>query len=502
MRPPRQRHIRSIEDATWHAVIYARVSDDEQRNHRSVGQQEEEGREAAEDRSWVVDEVFVDNDRSASRFATKERESHKLLLAYLAEKAVDVLILWESSRGDRDLERWAALLNLCRRRGIKMHVVTHDRTYDLDRARDWRSLAEDGIDSAYEVEKTRDRILRSVRNNARAGRPHGKLLYGYRRVYDARGNFLEQVEHEDQAEIVREIVRRVQAGDALYKIAQDLRRREVPTPREGLQGWLPYNVRRIALNPAYAGHRVHKGNIVGAAVWPALVEEDAHQDCVSLLGNPDRKTTRGGQARRLLSGVVRCAHCGAACFSQQAPRRAAGMMALTCRGEFCLSALEEPIDAFITEMVLKRLSRRDFERMYAARGQVAAAVVETELAKLTARLDGFYESAAAGKLSPEGLARVEEQLLPQIADAKQRASEAKPMPALLRVAAGPRAREVWGGFGVDQRRQVVRLLAVVKLSRVGAGRRQFRPEERLPESQWVGDERTWGELWAAEGVAI
>jgi hypothetical protein len=75
---------------------------------------------------------------------------------------MDVVVLWESSRGGRELEEWAAFLNACRRTGTGIYITTHGRLYDMANGRDWRSLAEDGVDSAYESEKTSVRIRRHV----------------------------------------------------------------------------------------------------------------------------------------------------------------------------------------------------------------------------------------------------------------------------------------------------------------------------------------------------
>lgn len=482
------------------AVIYCRVSIDK-KNRTSVDQQEAESREVAAEQGWRVDRVFTDNDRSASRHATKEREEYPALLEYLATADVGVLILWESSRGDRELERWAGLLNLCRRRGIRIHVVKDKTTYDLNVARQWKALAEDGVNNAYASEETRDRVLRDVRANAAKGKPHGKLLYGYRRIYDDRGNYLEQVEHPEQAAVVREAAARVRAGESLYSIAADFQARGIPTPRGG-KGWRPEQIPRLVRNPGYVAKRVHQGEVVGDAAWPALLTDEVFADCVGRLSDPARRTVRENRAKHLLTGVTFCAHCPSRMFAQKAPRATDPThTSLTCKGGFCVAVKEQPVEDFVTDLVIARLSQPDFLDLYGAPGAGDAGRARKEEKELQDRLDGFYASAATPRgISPEALAAIEAQLLPQLADAKRRSTTA-PVPAVLRDAAGPGAARWWKAASLDQRRQVVRLLVEVRVSRVGRGTRTFRPAERLPASRWVGDVRTWGEHWAEDAAS-
>ncbi|MCY1141706.1 recombinase family protein [Actinoplanes sp. Pm04-4] len=477
--------------AVRHAVIYARVSADDQRQRRSVGQQEQECRDVAADADWTVDQVFTDNDRSASRYARKVREAHAELLAYLATADVQVLILWEPSRGDRELESWAGLLNLCRRRGIRIHIAMHRRTYDLDQARDWRTLAEDGVDSAYESEKTRERIMRHVRDNAMQGRPHGKLRYGFRRVYDDRGAFVAQVHHEEQAAIIREAARRVSAGEALYGIAQDLNDRGVPAPRGAT--WQPTQIKRLVTDPAYIGQRVHQGRVVGPAVWDAILDEQTHAECVARLTDPARRTQHDTAIRHLLSGVMTCAECG----SRMRVQKNRGYLAYLCVDKFCTSVETTKVEGFITDMVLARLSRPDAHELFAARRDDGTADARTEAAELRTRLDGFYAAAATGGLSPAGLAAIEARLLPQIEDADRR-SVVVPVPSLLRDTAGPDAAARWDRMTMVQRRELLRLVVVPKVAKGRKGQRGPIDPMRLGASRWVGDDRTWAEIWAAD----
>lgn len=466
------------------AVIYCRVSKDK-RDRASVQQQEDEARLAAATLGWSVEEVLVDNDVSASRHARKAREFYPALLTLLRSGLVDVLVLWETSRGDRDNTRWSALLDLCRDIGVKIHVVDHHRTYDLQIARDWKSLADDGVNNAYASEETRDRILRDVRANAVKGRPHGKLPYGYRRVYDDRGTFIEQVELADQADVVRECGRRVAAGESLYSIAQDLNRREIPAPRGGR--WLPNQVKRLVVNPRYIGQRVHQGAVVGPALWPAVLQESVYAECVRRMSDPRRHTVRDKSLKHLLSGSLK-----APCGGRTRVLKNRGYPSYTCFEDFCVTVRTIHVEEFITELVIARLQREDVMDLLGTKDYSAAMAARAEADEKQMRLDGFVDAAAAGEITPVALARIEARLLPEIRDARQRA-EVAPVPQLVRDVAGPDARKRWETLDIGQKRELVDLLVELKLSKTVRGSRFS--GVRLRESRWVGDERTWGEIW-------
>ena len=62
-------------------------------------EQESECRTECERRGWQVATVLCDNDRSATRFATKDRPEYERLRTTL--QPGDVLVTWEASRAGR-----------------------------------------------------------------------------------------------------------------------------------------------------------------------------------------------------------------------------------------------------------------------------------------------------------------------------------------------------------------------------------------------------------------
>jgi len=452
------------------AVIYTRVSSDPNDRGHSVAEQEADCRAVCERNAWQVTAVYSDNDRSASRYATRARPEHRKVIRLLESGGADVLVTWEASRTQRDLTAYAELRALCERRGVLLNYS--GRTYDMAEAQDRFSTGLDALIAEKYADDTRERVLRAVRANAGRGRPHGKLLYGYRREYDPKtGELTRQVPDEATAEIVREAARRVMAGETPYAVAQDFDRRGIPTPRGGAR-WDLIQIKRLCINPGYAGKRVHQGRVVGDADWPPLLDEATHLALVAKLGDPRRRTQRDSAIRHLLSGIAICGVCGGRIRVQ----KNRGFLAYLCVDGFHVSRRETDVDEFVTEVVLARLERPDLADVLAYKSlddETTAALAEAR--EKRARLEGFYDTAAAGELTPAALARIEARLLPEIKAAERRARATVTSP-LVAATAGVDARTHWAELSLPQRREIISTLMSVRILPTVRGSRTFNPE--------------------------
>lgn len=451
------------------AVVYGRNSSAKQ---KSIDEQLAENRAAAKANGWtVVDEL--DDPVSASRYATKVRKNWARLLELLP--TVDVVILWEPSRGDRSLASWVSFLDRCREHKVRIHAVTHQRTYDPANARDYRSLAEDGVDSAYESDKISARVRRAKAAAYAVGRPAGKLDYGYVRVYDmttAPPRYLRQEPHPRQSTVVAGIFDDLALGESLYAIAAKLNRDDVPTYRGG-RNWRPGVVRGIATNPIYRPHPdspqhgclVRKGQTY-VGTWPPLVTEATWQAVQRVLGTDDptarrrRKDSAPGQVRYLLSASSQLltAPCGSPVIGH--PDRPGRSAHYLCRDDGCASVQMVEADEYLSQVVVGRLSRRDARHLWVA-DDTAARKAADELARLRGELDearaSFY---APGGISAVALAGKENALAPLIADAERRARPAgAPLAALKLIDAAKvgkdTVRPLWDSLPVTAKREVI-----------------------------------------------
>lgn len=449
------------------AAIYDRVSQDKRQNRRSVDQQNAANAKVCEAHGWRIGAEYEDNDRSASRHASRGREQWPKLRADLDDGKFDVLVLWEPSRGDRELELWAGLLNACRRQGVLIHITSHNRTYDVRQPRDWRTLAEDGVDSAFESEKNRERIKRAMAANAEAGVPHGRITYGYERVYDPKTKELvEQREHPENAPVVREIIQRVAQSEPIIRIERDFNARGVRPP-QGSRWWGP-TIRSIAMNPVYIGKRRYQGEVLDGN-WPPLVDEATFWTAQNVLGDERRKTTRPGKHRWLLSYLATCGVCGAQLhvIPARPGRRAHTYHCTGAKG--CTSLRVALLDEHVTALVCARLADPEMYRRLARADDADAVAARAEAERWRADLEEWRQAAEAGTVTPATMGRVEADRLAKIAAAETRAQRAA-LPAVAWEIMGDdedaTAEDIaarWEQTSIAARKELLRALCTIRL---------------------------------------
>lgn len=472
------------------AVIYARVSQDPKQQLRSVSQQKDECTAECERRGWTIVRVFEDNDRSASRYATKERPEYERLIKFLKAGNADVLVTWESSRAQRDLEAYVKLRTVAESNGVQWSYK--GRLYDLTRTDDRFTTGLDALLDERESSVTRDRILRDKRANAVKGRPAGQLLYGYRREYDPKsGAFVRQVPDEGQAPYVREVFRRFAAGESLFTVVQTLNARGMRTNKGNL--WSTNTIKKMLSNPSYLGLRAHQGQVIGKAVWPPIVDEGMYYTCAQRLKAQKYGRTRPGKAKHLLSNpVMKCGACGGRVSSVST--RFSGrngkpyeLQRYKCNGDMstnrggCASMSQTRVDGHVEGLVIERLARPDAAELLGDERQAEEArQAFAEAAEKRVRLEEFYEAAANGDVTPAALARIERKLLPEIEAAEQRAADLQ-VPAALRDVVRPDIADFWPTLPMERRRDVIRTLMDIRLMPEGKNSKGARnnPERRV-----------------------
>lgn len=433
-------------DDTWIYTRRSRVSADQ----ASIEDQESYGRAACAEHGWRLAGVLSE-EVSASRYSRKERGDWAELLRLIDAGEVSILILWESNRGDRTLTSWSAFLDLCRAKGTRIYVVVHERLYDLRRARDWKTLASDGVDNAYFSEQLSAVTQRGKRAAMGKGRPASPVPYGYRVHYDeASGKTAGWRIVPEEAKVVRDIIRRVTRAEPVTHVAAALNERGIAAPWGGR--WDRSTVRRVAGNCAYAGLvRLADGGYAerqpqkDGAAWPAIVTRAQWEAAVAVLSS--RATgARPGAARHLLAGIARC-QCGG---WLQAHKQAG----YSCRdGDMYI--LRGWLDEFVTEAVCARLARDDARDLFAVDDEPRRAALRSELKELTGRRSGFRKRAALGKISEDALQEIEDALNPEIASREAELGRVTHVPAVAELVQAGDVRAAWDSMTLQARRAAV-----------------------------------------------
>ncbi|MGA8328818.1 MAG: recombinase family protein, partial [Mycobacterium sp.] len=278
------------------AVVYTRVS--HANRSISVQDQEKECRAVCAQRDWPVRAVFSDDGISASRYG-KDRPEWTKLKAKL--RRGDVLVVWESSRAQRDLDEFVALRNLCAQLDVPLSYA--GRIYDLTKGDDRFSASLDAVVAERESEQLRERVLRGKRAAATVGRPSTRPPWGYRLVRPGEWEF-DPVE----APRVRAAVEKLLAGESMYSVMRWI---------ESTEGFTPScltSLKRALTNPALAGLRVHRKEIVGQGTWEPILTEEQHRRLTREVNRVTRTkgytSPPGPEPKYLLTGIARCGKCG------------------------------------------------------------------------------------------------------------------------------------------------------------------------------------------------
>lgn len=474
---------------TARVMLYTRQSKD---SKASIKRQKTELTERANERGWDIRDVLEDG-KSASRFnKSGARDAWTFLLAMISRGETDVVSMWESSRGSRELEEWAGFLNLCRTHHVLIDILTHEREpYDMENGKDWKSLADDGVDSAYESEKTSKRLRSQAKMLAAAGKPNGKLIFGYTRIYGENREFIAQPEKPEEANLIREAAKKFSEGQSLRSIAKDFDARSILTPA-GVVGWSSTAVRRLIENRAYLGERWHNGAYAGKAVWPAILDLEVFNSCQERL-NGYKANHRGESSAvaHFLSGVAQCQHG----YVMQITKNR-GIEYYKSK-DFCTQIKKAELEDYVADEVRSRMLKVKADGRKANHNAVVAQA-KAEVGRLEALIADVDESVRKGKMTLERGLKMTEQSERDLEAARKVADSAPPsdFPIILK-----NAGIEWFGMTVQQRQELTRSMLTVTILPVGRVGRYGAPpvetrvvlEDIRTDAQAELDAQTWEE---------
>ncbi|MER5943894.1 recombinase family protein [Streptomyces sp. NPDC001928] len=446
---------------------YLRVSQDSSGRQRSVTEQHADNEDEAAEHGLTLGEPYVDNDRSASRYASKERDHFKRLVGDLEHDrfGADALVIWENSRGSRKVSEWALLIELLEEKGVRVLVTSDGRLYDPARTADRKALQTGAIDSEQESMKTSARNRRTAKREAAKGRPNGPAPHGYKPLYDPETReLINWVENTDESAAPKELFKRLRKGHALMRIARDFKALGYVN-RSGRPFSAPH-LRHMALRPAYGGYRVHapksRGRTVTAqqeestlvkATWDALVDEETFWAVRNMLLAPDRRTTRTGRAVHAFTMTVRCDACGGSIS-------AAGAY-YVCRDTSCTSIRKDKVDEIVTRELLDYLARPDvYQALSADDHSDELTAVRGELGKARGELAEFEKEVPGTLAEGRILARMTTAKEAEITDLEARERGLTTPSALAGLVPGEDVTAWWEAAPVEVRREAARLVLV------------------------------------------
>src|SRR6478752_7626054 len=325
-------------------AIYVRISQDTNGERLGVTRQLEDCLALAAELGWQVAARYDDNDLSA--FDGRYRPGFEALLDAMKTGQVDALICWHVDRlyrSMRDLERLIEIADAAR---VQIRTV-QGGNLDLSTSTGRMVARILGSVARAEGEHKGERQRRANVQKAAAGKwQTANRTFGY----TMSGEPL-----EPEAAAFRTAVADVLTGKSIRAVAAEWNAAGLKTTlagttqkRDGKEHlvagtWNSPRVRRLLINPRYAGLKVHRSKVIGKGDWTALIDEDRHRGLVAYLSDPSRIKNTSFERKYIGVGVYLCGRCGGPMKTGQ-PHKGRRTRYYVCREHLHLVRVAQPVD--------------------------------------------------------------------------------------------------------------------------------------------------------------
>jgi site-specific DNA recombinase len=284
--------------------LYQRISTDEDHQPTSLKTQRERLErycEAMED--WRIVAAYEDQASGTSL----DRPGLQQALDLAREKRIDLLLVYRVDRLSRKVRQLAGLCEELDQLSVVLKSATEP--FDTGSPAGRMMLQMLGVFAEFEHATIVDRVTAGLARRVREGKwMSGRTPYGYTRDKDSKL----LVPDEVKAPVVRRIFDLYADGKlGTTAVARTLDAEGAPPPRK--QGWSPNALQLILANPAYRG-LVRWNGETHPGLHEPLVDDDTFDRAQEILRRrgEDASLRRGNPTDFLLSGLVRCHHCGRA----------------------------------------------------------------------------------------------------------------------------------------------------------------------------------------------
>lgn len=439
------------------AVIYARISRDRIGAGLGVERQEADCRALAARLGFLVVLVLVDNDLSA--YSGKRRPGYVQLLEMIAAGEADVVLAWHGDRLHRSISELEQYISVCEARDVPTFTATAGEL-DLTTATGRMHARIAGAVARHEVEHSIERQQAAKLQKAVAGKwGGGRRPYGY----EGDGTTVRPAE----AEVIRTATDAILNGSSLRALVADLNERGLTTSTG--RPWQPSELRKVLMRPRNAGLREHKGAIIGKAEWPALVGEEKWRATVSILTDPDRRTSHTTARKWMLSNLATCGVCGAELRVTKPGSGRAVVPSYTCKvGKHVVRNAVE-LERYVGLVVIERLKRPDAIDLLRPASEISdTSALYAEQAALQTRLDDLADDL---DLDERSLARRTKALNARLDEIKAALAVAGRGNVFAGVVDAPDVAAAWEALALARRRAIIDTLMTVIVHRTGKGRR-------------------------------
>ncbi len=390
--------------------LYQRISTDEDHQPTSLKTQRERLErycEAMED--WRI--VAAHEDQASG--TTLDRPGLQQALDLAREKRFDLLLVYRVDRLSRKVRQLAGLCEELDRLDVVLKSATEP--FDTGSPAGRMMLQMLGVFAEFEHATIVDRVTSGLERRVREGKwMSGRTPYGYTRHPETKLLVPDAV----KAPVVRRIFHLYAEGKlGTTAIARRLEVEGAPAPRKA--GWSPNALQLILANPAYRG-LIRWNESLYEGLHEPLVDEEKFENARAILSRrgEDASLRRGNPTEFLLSGLVRCNHCGRAYVGTSAHGNGGRYTYYACSTRYKYGPSKCDGDRLpkdrLEQAVLSQLAElyRDGRMIEQALAHAAKhieserpqledrlASTRTEIARLEQKLERYFEAFEDGQLS-------------------------------------------------------------------------------------------------------
>jgi len=238
------------------AIIYARYSTDKQRE-TSIEDQARVCRARAEGEKLEVVAVYADDGISGATRVGSRPGGSKLIADVLAGR-VEVLLLEGLDRLSRDQVEQETIIRRLEHRGVR--IIGCSDGYDSTAAGRKLHRGMRGLINEIYLDDLRAKTHRGLAGQVERGFHAGGISFGYRSVGDERGHHLEV--DSEAADWVRWIFARYADGWSCQRLAAELNRLQVRSPRSGT-----WAVSALYGSPSKGSGLLNNEIYIGRYIW-------------------------------------------------------------------------------------------------------------------------------------------------------------------------------------------------------------------------------------------
>ena len=299
--------VKELMEKPIRAVLYARVSTEDQTENWSLSAQNRAFQELCKQKNWTVLEVYQEPGKSAHTDSIDRRPVFRQLLADCQSRKFDVVVVHSLDRWSRNLGVTLESFKQLSNAGVSFVSMTENIDYTTPEGRLFLAML--GAFAQYYSDSLSKHTTKGLRERALSGLPNGAVPFGYRR--DGKEITVEETE----AQAVRDLFNMYARGNqSLANLALWFNTHGFKT-RAGKDFTL-YSVRWLLHNPFLRARSSTRELVDGQ--HEALVTEtlwNRVQEQLAKSRNHSRTVSKSYRTY-LLKGLARCVYCGQALWSE------------------------------------------------------------------------------------------------------------------------------------------------------------------------------------------